>query len=153
MEWIALASTVVGGAIAAGSAGWLEHRRWRRVRGEQNIDTRRAQYGSYLAALATARHTCSLMARETESPLDQRRRAVWDAFEPCISLRYELAISAPPFVVSPTEDTFRRLRDIRDVVAQGMSAESNEYALGRTRYDQAHITLRTAMRRDLGAEP
>ncbi|MFE7440920.1 hypothetical protein ACFU7X_10710 [Streptomyces chartreusis] len=148
-----MASTVVGGAIATVSAGWLDHRRWRRDRGEQNVDTRRALYGSYLAALAKARHTCSIVARETESPLDQRRRAVWDAFEPCISLRYELAICAPPFVVSPAEDTFRRLRDIRDVVARGMSAESSGYAQCRTLYDQAHVTLRGAMRQDLGAEP
>jgi hypothetical protein len=93
------------------------------------------------------------MARETELPASERRRAVWDAFEPCISLRYELAISAPRFVVSPAEDTFRRLRDIRDTVALGSSAETGEYAQCRTRYDAAHIALRMAMRQDLGAEP
>jgi hypothetical protein len=117
------------------------------------METRRVLYGSYLAVLAKARHTCSLMARETEVPADQRRKAVWDAFEPCISFRYELAISAPRLVVSPAEDTFRRLRDIRDIVAQGLSAEGDEYAQCRTRYDEAHLALRRAMRRDLGAEP
>ncbi|MGI5436880.1 hypothetical protein ACQEV4_05265 [Streptomyces shenzhenensis] len=153
MEWVALVSTVVGGGIATVSAGFLDHRRWRRDRGEQHLETRRVLYGSYLAALAKARHTCSLMAREQEVPADQRRRAVWDAFEPCVSLRYELAIAAPASVVSPAEDTFRRLRDIRDIVADGLLPDSDEYAVGRTRYDEVHLALRRAMRVDLGAEP
>ncbi|MGJ5806040.1 hypothetical protein ACSCB1_44235 [Streptomyces europaeiscabiei] len=148
-----LASTVVGGGIATMSAGLLELWRWKREKGEQHVETRRVLYGSYLAALARARHTCSLMAREVEMPGDERRRAVWDAFEPCTSLRYELAISAPPFVVSPAEATFRRLRDIRDTVAQGLAPDSDEYARGRTQYDEVHLALRKAMRRDLGAEP
>lgn len=93
------------------------------------------------------------MARETEMPASERRRAVWDAFEPCVSLRYELAITAPPTVVSPAEASFRRLRDIRDTVAQGLPPESDEYARGRTQYDEAHLALRMAMRQDLGAEP
>ncbi|ALV34175.1 hypothetical protein AS200_20550 [Streptomyces sp. CdTB01] len=153
VEWVALASTAVGGGIATVSAGLLERWRWRRDRVEQHIETRRVLYGSYLAALAKARHTCSLMARETELPASERRRAVWDAFEPCASLRYELAISAPRSVVSPAETSFRRLRDIRDTVAQGLPPESDEYARGRMQYDEAHLALRMAMRQDLGAEP
>ncbi|MEU9290293.1 hypothetical protein AB0D57_38065 [Streptomyces sp. NPDC048275] len=153
VEWMTLASTVVGGGIATVSAGVLERRRWKRERGEQRTETRRAVYGSYLTALAKARHACSLMARESDAPVDERRRIVWDAFEPCISLRYELSISAPQFVVSPAEDTFRRLRDIRDAVAQGAPAQGDEYARCRMRYDEAHVALRSAMRRDLDAEP
>ncbi|MGW4880027.1 hypothetical protein ACWEPI_26090 [Streptomyces sp. NPDC004262] len=153
MEWVALASTVVGGGIATVSAGFLDHRRWRRDRGEEHLETRRVLYGSYLAALAKARHTCSLMARERDMPADQRRRAVWDAFEPCVSLRYELAIAAPVFVVTPAEDTFRRLRDIRDVVSEGLLPDSDEYIAGRIRYDEVHLALRRAMRADLGADP
>ncbi|MET7940069.1 hypothetical protein [Streptomyces sp. NPDC005302] len=147
-----MTSTVVGGGIAMASAGTLELWRWRRDRGVQHVETRRVLYGSYLAALAKSRHTCSLMARETALPDDERRRAVWDAFEPCASLRYELAISAPPFVVEPAEATFRRLRDIRDTVAQGLPPDSGEYARGRTEYDKVHLALRKAMRRDLGAD-
>ncbi|MFF5299087.1 hypothetical protein ACFY5F_06970 [Streptomyces sp. NPDC013161] len=148
-----MASTVVGGGIATVSAGVLERGRWKRARGEQRMETRRALYGSYLAALARARHACSLTARETEASLDERRRVVWDAFEPCISLRYELSISAPLSVVAPAEDTFRRLRDLRDAVAGGGTADSDEYTRGRTGYDGAHVALRAAMRNDLGAEP
>lgn len=151
MEWMALASTVVGGGIATASAGFLEYRRWKRDRGDQRIETRRALYGSYLAGLARARHTCSVLSRDTEMSPAQRSRAVWEAFEPCISLRYELSISAPESVVTPAEHTFRRLRDLRDAVAEGVPAGSEEYASHRMRYDEAHLSLRSAMRTDLGA--
>lgn len=151
MEWMALASTIVGGGIATASAGFLEYRRWKRDRGDQGIETRRALYGSYLAGLARARHACSVLARDTEMPPAQRSRAVWEAFEPCISLRYELSISAPAFVVTPAEHTFRRLRDLRDAVAEGLLADSDQYASHRTSYDKAHLSLRSAMRTDLGA--
>ncbi|MFJ9019159.1 hypothetical protein ACIRPU_04090 [Streptomyces sp. NPDC102259] len=69
---MALASTVVGGGIATMSAGVMERRRWRRERGEQRTEARRALYGSYLAALARARHACSLMARETQASVAMR---------------------------------------------------------------------------------
>jgi hypothetical protein len=147
-----LASTVVGGGIATVSAGVLERRRWKRERGEQRMETRRALYGSYLAALAKARHACGLMARETEAPVDRRRRVVWEAFEPCVGLRYELSISAPSSVVVPAADTFHRLQDLLEIVSSGATADSDEYARGRTRYGDAHTALTTAMRSDLGAE-
>ncbi|WP_217241684.1 hypothetical protein [Streptomyces sp. AC555_RSS877] len=152
MEWISLASTVVGGAIATASAGLLDHRRWRRERGDQHRDTRRSLYVSYLAALATARHTCRVAVREPDPDPHQRTRAVWEAFEACTALRYEVSICAPRYIVGPSDDSFRRLRDLRDVVADGCSRDSNEYVTGRLRYDEAYQSLRDAMRKDLGAD-
>lgn len=153
VEWVALVSTVVGGGIATVSAGALERRRWKRERGQQRTETRRALYGSYLAALAKARSACGLLARETEVPVDRRRRGVWEAFEPCVSLRYELAISAPSSVVEPAAETYSRLQDLLEIVSGGATADSDEYARGRTRYAEAYRALITAMRSDLGAEP
>jgi hypothetical protein len=152
MEWISLASTVVGGGIATASAGLLDHRRWRRERGDQHTETRRALYVSYLTALATARHACRVAVREPEPEPDQRRRAVWEAFESCTALRYEVSICAPRFIIGPADDSFRRLRDLRDVVADGFSRDSDEYVTGRLRYDKAYQALRDAMRKDLGAD-
>ncbi|MER5990577.1 hypothetical protein [Streptomyces viridosporus] len=153
MEWTTLVSTVVGGGIATVSATAVEYWRWKRQRTDQNTESRRALYGSYLAVLAKARHACGVLAREADLPSTQRRRTAWDAFEPCISLRYELAITAPSWVVTPAENTFRRLRDVRDAVARGATPDSDEYARLRRAYDEAHLSLRSAMRRDLGAEP
>lgn len=152
MEWVSLASTIVGGGIATASAGILDHRRWRRERGDQHTESRRALYVSYLSALASARHACRVTVREPEPDPQQRRRAVWEPFEACTNLRYELSICAPRYVVEKSDDSFRRLRDLRDVVTDGFSRDSNEYVTGRHRYDRAYQDLRDAMRKDLGAD-
>ena len=75
-----------------------------------------------------------------------------EALEACTSLRYELSICAPRYVVEKSDDSFRRLRDLRDVVADGFSRDSSEYVTGRHRYDRAYQALREAMRKDLGAD-
>lgn len=77
---------------------------------------------------------------------------MWEALEACTSLRYELSICAPRYVVEKSDDSFRRLRDLRDVVTDGFSRDSNEYVTGRRRYDRAYQDLRDAMRKDLGAD-
>ncbi|MCX5134814.1 MULTISPECIES: hypothetical protein [unclassified Streptomyces] len=147
-----MASTVVGGAIATASAGLLDHRRWRRERGDQHTDQRRTLYVSYLTALACARHSCRVAVRDRDLDAQQRRHAVWGAFEACTALRYEVSICAPRNVVKPADDAFRRLRDLRDVVAHGFSRDSDPYIEGRLHYDQAYQALRDAMRHDLGAD-
>ncbi|MGW0711749.1 hypothetical protein ACWD4G_38325 [Streptomyces sp. NPDC002643] len=92
-----------------------------------------------------------MAVREPELEPEERRRAVWEPFEACTSLRYELSICAPLYVVVESDDSFRRLRDLRDVVAAGLSRDSDEYVAGRHRYDRAYQALRDAMRKDLGA--
>ncbi|MER6561014.1 hypothetical protein ABT300_25445 [Streptomyces sp. NPDC001027] len=77
---------------------------------------------------------------------------MWEAFEACASLRYELSICAPRHVVEKSDDAFRRLRDLRDVVADGFGRDSSECVTGRLRYDRAYQGLRDAMRKDLGAD-
>ncbi|MEU4352694.1 hypothetical protein [Streptomyces sp. NPDC023838] len=92
-----------------------------------------------------------MTVREPERDPQQRRRAVWEPFEACTSLRYELSICAPRYVVEKSDDSFRRLRDLRDIVTDGFSRDSNEYVTGRHRYDRAYQELWDAMRKDLGA--
>ena len=75
MEWVSLASTIVGAGIATASAGILDQRRWRRERGDQNTERRRSLYVSYLAALASARHACRVALREPDPDPLQRGRA------------------------------------------------------------------------------
>lgn len=152
MEWMTLASTIVGGGIATVSAGFHERRRWTRDRGDQRTEIRRVLYGSYLSSLSQARLACSVLARDPDASPDVRRKTAWDAFEPCLSLRYQIAISAPTPVVTPAEDAFRRLRDLRDAITDGLLVNSTAYASHRTSYDTALLALRGTMRDDLGAE-
>ncbi|WP_039938278.1 hypothetical protein [Streptomyces himastatinicus] len=57
MEWITLASTVVGAGIATGSALLLDRRRWQRERRDRELETRRTLYGDYLACLGPGRRS------------------------------------------------------------------------------------------------
>ncbi|MBZ3900504.1 MULTISPECIES: hypothetical protein [Streptomyces] len=149
MQWITLMSTLVGAAIATGSALLLDRQRWKRERLERETHTRRTLYGEYLASLSEARHTCGNVARDPDMELSVRRATARHAFGPCIGLRYQMTISAPSHVVDASEDTFRRLRDLRDRVMEGALATDPVYVEGRLNYNDALAVLRTRMRGDL----
>lgn len=83
----------------------------------------------------------------------ERAQAVWDAYESCISRRYEVEITAPSLVVAAAENTHHALRDLCVAVAGGVTNDSEEYAHLRQAYKEVHSSLRSAMRSDLGTEP
>lgn len=153
MEWTALVSTVAGGGIATLSAGALEFWRWKRQRGDQNTENKRVLYASYLAVLSGTRHECSVLARAADMPSVERAKAVWDAYERCLSSRNEIEIMAPARVVAAADSNHRVLRDICIAVADGATSDSEEYADLRVAYKEVHSSLRNAMRSDLGSEP
>ncbi|WP_037670158.1 hypothetical protein [Streptomyces griseus] len=151
MQWIALLSTVVGAVIALGSAMLLDRKRWQRERLDREIQMRRSLYGDYLACLSEARHTCGNVARDPDMDLPTRRTTAREAFGPCIGLRYQMTITAPARVVEASEKAFRRLRDLRDRVMEGVLATEPVYVEGRLGYDTALAELRAGMREDLAA--
>lgn len=149
MQWITLVSTVVGAAIATGSALLLDRQRWKRERFDRETQARRTLYGDYLAGLSEARHACGNTARDPDIEPSTRRIAAREAFGPCIGLRYQMTISAPNRVVEASEDAFRRLRDLRDRVMEGAMVTDPVYLEGRRAYDDALAVLRVRMREDL----
>ncbi|GGQ11803.1 hypothetical protein GCM10010266_38780 [Streptomyces griseomycini] len=149
MQWITLISTVVGAAIATGSAMLLDRQRWKRERSDRETQVRRTLYGDYLAGLSEARHACGNVARDPDMELSTRRTTAREAFGPCIGLRYQMTISAPGRVVEASEDAFRRLRDLRDLVMEGVLVTDPVYLEGRRSYDDALTVLRARMREDL----
>ncbi|WP_215455232.1 MULTISPECIES: hypothetical protein [unclassified Streptomyces] len=149
MQWITLISTMVGAAIATGSALLLDRQRWKRESSERETQARRALYGEYLATLSEARHACGNVARDPDMESPARRTTARQAFGPCIGLRYQMTISAPGRVVDASEDAFRRLRDLRDLVMEGVLADEPVYVAGRLAYDDALAVLRRRMRGDL----
>jgi hypothetical protein len=149
MQWITLISTVVGAVIATGSAMLLDRQRWKRERVDRETQARRTLYGDYLAGLSEARHACGNMARDRDMEPSTRRTTAREAFGPCIGLRYQMTITAPSRVVEASEDAFRRLRDLRDRVMEGVLATDPVYLEGRRTYDDALALLRARMREDL----
>lgn len=149
MQWITLISTIVGAAIATGSAMFLDRQRWRRERTDRETQARRTLYGDYLASLSEARHACGTMARDPDMSPSRRRTTAREAFGPCIALRYQMTITAPSRVVQASEEAFRRLRDLRDRVIEGVLATDAVYLEGRRTYDDALAVLRARMRENL----
>ena len=99
-------------------------------------------YGDYLASLSEARHTCGNVARDPDMELSARRTTARQAFGPCIGLRYQMTVSAPDRVVAASEDAFLRLRDLRDLVMEGVLATETVYVEGRLAYNDALAVLR-----------
>lgn len=148
MQWITLISTIVGAAIATGSAMLLDRQPWRRERSDRETQARRSLYADYLAGLSEARHACGNMARDPDMGPSTRRATAREAFGPCIGLRYQMTVSAPGRVVEASEDAFRRLCDLRDRVIEGVLVADPAYLEGRRTYDDALAVLRARMRED-----
>ncbi|MFE5893993.1 hypothetical protein ACFQ6E_34310 [Streptomyces sp. NPDC056462] len=149
MEWTALASTVVGGMIAAVTGLLVESRRWKRERGNQDAEIRRTLYGNYLASLSQARHTCSLVARDPNASPAQRRSMIHQAFDPCNAARAQMIIVAPSSTVAPSRRVYFELREFGEQVAGGLRFEDAAYGTRRVKYDELVSELIEAMRQDL----
>jgi hypothetical protein len=152
MPWVTLLSAVVGAVIATSSAALLDRVRWRRDRHNHLIGVRRALYGDYLECLSQARNAFRSLARDLEAPASERQRIARDSFGPCYGMRYQISITASEAAFEASEGAFRRLRDLRDLVAAGIVASDEAYVHGRLGYDDALKQLRAAMRQDLGAD-
>ncbi|MFI0980831.1 hypothetical protein ACH4SP_27940 [Streptomyces sp. NPDC021093] len=150
MEWFTLASTLVGGMIAAVAALLADGRRWKRERSNQSAEVRRTLYGSYLASLTQARHTCSALARDPEASAAARRSAINVAFDPCNAFRAQVTIVAPWELVTPSRRAFLDLQEFGNRIVAGLNLEDPEYTVRRIRHDQLLTVLIDAMRKDLG---
>ncbi|MGV9312697.1 hypothetical protein ACWDR0_10945 [Streptomyces sp. NPDC003691] len=149
-QLLTLVSAVVGAVIATASAALLERQRWRQERGERAADMRRSLYGEYLAALADTRNGFRALGRDLGMPRAERAVAARKAMEPCYALRYQMSITASPPVYAASELAFRRLRLIRDSLAEGVVSGDDGYTEVRSSYQESLTALRGAMRRDLG---
>lgn len=152
MPWMTLLSAVVGAVIATSSAALLDRFRWRRDRHDHLIGVRRALYGDYLECLSQARNVFRSLGRSLEAASAERERIARDGFAPCYGMRYQVSITASKEVFEASEVAFRRLRDLRDLVAAGTLASDEAYVRSRLVYDDALTQLRAAMRQNLGAD-
>ncbi|WP_326771134.1 hypothetical protein OG978_48030 (plasmid) [Streptomyces sp. NBC_01591] len=152
MQWISLASAVVGAVIATASSAFLDRHRWRREQAQRLTDTRRVLYGEYLAALSKARNDFRVLARDLDTALAQRDVSARTSFAPCYEIRYQVTTTASAKVVAASEETFRCLRDVRDLAGAGTLAGDERYSGGRGEYEAALTELRVAMREELRSD-
>ncbi|WP_299736064.1 hypothetical protein [Pseudonocardia sp. 73-21] len=80
-----------------------------------------------------------------------RTQAAVEAFRSAnlYSRRYQLSITAPAPIAAAATEAFDRLRDMRDIIADGHGNESDLYVASRVEYDEMKEQLISLMRKDL----
>ncbi|MFJ5234664.1 hypothetical protein ACIQBJ_32800 [Kitasatospora sp. NPDC088391] len=152
MDWGTAASTLLGAGIGLGATFVADTARARRGRRERWAEQRRQLYADYLAALARVADDLHAIARHPDrADLVVRASDAWRA-SPAYGLRYQMTLDAPAGLCDLSDDCFRRLRDLRGIVARGAPTRSPELVTAATAYDESLAALRTAMRADLAAE-
>lgn len=163
MEWMTLAGTVAGAIIAMVSTLLVERRRDRR---ELEIDRerhyrqmqiewqaiRKQLYSEYLVMLTQARNEIRRIALEEKKSIRQRAQEARAAFLPCYGLRYQMEILAPEQVASVAVELFRKVRNMRDSLADGPDDIASETSQLTDEYHEALRNLRSVMRADLAFE-
>jgi hypothetical protein len=143
----------LGGTVVGASVTLLADRvRWRRDQHQRGHDARRDAYAAYLAALhATSEglRAVSLGEHSVEVPRAAAARAAFRTTN-LNALRELLVLLAPAPIVLRAGETFRELRNLRDVVAGSQDLDPPDYQPVLMRYQLALKRLRNSMREDLG---
>lgn len=128
MDWTTLVATLLGAAIATITTLLAESHRDRRHMSIEWLRTRRDLYAAFLAALAKARDRLAALSK------DRRKMKPWEleeaarqAFAPCYELRHQFELIVGDDALEPAIDYFRRVRDLRTVVAKGLGPGSEEW--------------------------
>lgn len=152
VEWSTLASTIVGAIIGIAATTLADRSRWKREQAAGRDQLRRQAYAAYLAALIGAHEAIRTAALGEHSSAGSREAAIQEAFrsaDPYVR-RYEMALLAPPEVIDPAVQAFRRVRGIRDLLVSGITADSAEYRKAQRDYYASIEAASDAMRNDLG---
>lgn len=155
MDWSTLVSTVAGAGIGIGATLLADRSRWKREQAAGNSQLRRQAYAAYLAALIGAHERMRIAAAGEHAAAGRREAAIEEAFrsaDPYVR-RYEMALIAPPEVIDPAVQAFRRVRHIRDLLISGVSASSAEYRQAQRDYYASIEAASDAMRVELGVPP
>ncbi|MFF8864789.1 hypothetical protein ACF08B_22350 [Streptomyces sp. NPDC015139] len=149
MAWISLLATLVGGAIALGSALLVERRRTQRETAAEWRRTRRELYARFLAAHAQAGSDLRNIAATPGLDAGERYRLTRSAYTHCYASRHELELLAPQAVVRPAEECSRAVRMMRDAVSEGAVLGNGELEELTRKYLDLRLETRGAMRLDI----
>jgi hypothetical protein len=151
VQWSSLIGAIVGALIGVSATLASEHLRWRRGRQDSDKATKRETYADYLAALALTRNELRLAALKDSTPLPQRSKRAAEAFSTgrAYELRYQVALIAPTEVTAASDDAFRSLRNLRDLVEDGTIRTNSAYIGQKAVWDAAFAALRDRMKVDL----
>jgi hypothetical protein len=155
MDWLPLASTLLGALIGVGSTLAVDRAKWRRDQERQARETRRTVYVEFLGALNTARESLWTLSRGIIPPGKRREDATREVLhESEVWITGErLLITAPQTVIDVADTATKELRHLRDVVSAGYTTESPELRQAESTYVDALMNLRATIRNDLDVPP
>jgi hypothetical protein len=152
MDWTPLLATLLGAAIATGSALLVEVRKERREALAEWRRSKRELYGAYLGVLSQARSELQLIILDRGMSEAERKIAARQGFARCYEIRYQLEVFAPRAVVEPALDYFRSVRRAREATIRGMSNGDEGYEVAFQDVMEALTVVRAAMRLDMGTD-
>lgn len=145
--------TVVGALIGVSATLSSEHLRWSRGRQDTDKASKRQTYANYLAALSLTRNELRLAARTGTGPAGARSQRAAEAFKTgsTYELRYQVVLVAPGNVITASNEAFRALRRLSELVEGGALHTDDSYICERDAWEMAFAILREHMRHDLDA--
>ncbi|MFF8599439.1 hypothetical protein ACF065_26475 [Streptomyces sp. NPDC015232] len=150
MDWGPLLGTALGALVGVGSTLIVDRVRWRRDQTARQRDVKRQLYGEYLAALMRTRNHLKDIA---SSSLDAEDRALQarETFREggAYELRYQVSLTGSRVVAERSDESLRRLRDVRNQIQEGATGADLKEAYHAL--ISAIKALRDAMRSDLEA--
>ncbi|MEU3091360.1 hypothetical protein ABZ703_34230 [Streptomyces massasporeus] len=152
MNWLTLASTLLGAVVGVGSTLLADRARWGREAQAQMLERKRVLYGEFLTALNLAQESLFAVAygrHPAELSRDLAARAAFDNHQ-VYAVRERLVLSGGEPVVATGDLAFNRLKTFRDVVGSGAAPDSPESGDALLPYAVALRELRHAMREELG---
>ncbi|WSQ08641.1 hypothetical protein OG604_13150 [Streptomyces sp. NBC_01231] len=152
MDWTPLMATLLGAAIATGSALLVEVRKDRREALAEWRRSKRELYGAYLGVLSQVRSELQLIILDRGMSEADRTIAARQSFARCYELRYQLEVFAPRAVVEPALDYFRSVRRVREATIRGVSNGDEGYEAAFHDVMGALAAVRAAMRLDMGTD-
>lgn len=117
MEWLPIVSTLLGGGIGVGSTLAADTVRFRHQRRHDFDAVRRSTYAEFLTALTRTDTALQTATLSDATPLSRTLATTLFRSQSLLAHLYQVELVAPPTVCRSANETYSRLRDIREAVA------------------------------------
>jgi hypothetical protein len=149
VQWTTLLATLVGAAIAMGTALAVQARKDRHDLAAEWRHTRREMYMTFLSGLAKARSELLALSKKSDLAEAEHDETARQVFAPCYEHRHHLEVVAPSEVAEAALAYFRTVRGLRDVVAAGNGVTAPEWEANASQLKRTLATVQNVMRDDL----
>jgi hypothetical protein len=149
VQWTTLLATLVGAAVAMGTALAVQTRKDRHDLAAEWRQIQRETYMTFLSGLARARSELLALSKKSGMTETEHDEAARQVFAPCYEQRHHLEVVAPPDVADAALTYFRTVRGLRDVVAAGKGITDPKWEANARNAKRALETLQEVIRGDL----